>query len=83
MGTVTNSLVQNNWITYQQPDPLLVTILVILTLTFRMLFDQIVGYCSVNLGSGSWLLFLLFWISLLATLPIILDQAFGYSSHYF
>jgi hypothetical protein len=75
MGTVTNSLIQNNGNSNQQPDPkngnnnqqprLLVTVHIIL--------DLVVGYCSKNIGPGCWLLFPLHWIRLLVTVPIILD----------
>ena len=33
--------------------------------------DQAVGYSSYYFGSTCWLLFLLFWIRLLVTVPII------------
>jgi hypothetical protein len=45
-----------------------------------MILDQVISYCTGDFGSGCWLLFLLFWIKMLATVPIILDQAVGYCS---
>jgi hypothetical protein len=69
MGMVTNSLIQNNRNSNQQPDPKSPV--------------QAVGYCSNHSGSGFWLLFPLFWIRLLVTVPIFLEQAVGYCSHYF
>ena len=50
---------------------------------FKFQVDQAVGYCSHYFGSDCWLLFPLFWIRLLVTIPIILDHAVGYCSHYF
>ena len=50
---------------------------------FKFQVDQVAGYCSHYFGSGCWLLFTLFWIRLLVTVPIILDQAVGYCSGYF
>jgi hypothetical protein len=41
---------------------------------------QAVDHCSHYFGSGCCLLFPLFWIKLLVTVPIILDQAAGYFS---
>jgi hypothetical protein len=40
--------------------------------------DQAVGYCFHYFESGYWLLFQRFCISLLVTVPVILDQAVGY-----
>ena len=50
---------------------------------FKFQVGQDVGYCSNYFGSSCWLLFPLFWIRLLVTVPIILDQVVGYCSHYF
>jgi hypothetical protein len=41
------------------------------------ILDQAVGYYSHYFGSGCWLLFPLFWIRLLVTVPMILDQVVG------
>jgi hypothetical protein len=45
---------------------------------FKFQVDQAVSYCSHYFGSGCWLLFPLYWIRLLVTVPVILDQAVGY-----
>jgi hypothetical protein len=46
------------------------------------ILDQAVGYCSYYFGSGCWLLFPIFWIRRLVTVPIILNRAVGYSSYF-
>ena len=62
--------------------------------TVPVILDQAVGYCSHYFGSGCWLLFKLFCIMLLVTVPIILNkavvtvsiilnQALGHCSYYF
>jgi hypothetical protein len=48
-----------------------------------IILDQAVGYFSHQFGSGSWLLFTLFWIRVFVTFSIILDPAVGYCSRYF
>ena len=45
-------------------------------------FDQAVDYCSHYVGSRCCLLFTLFWIRQLVTVPF-LDQNVGYCSDYF
>jgi hypothetical protein len=52
-------------------------------ITIPIILDQAIGYCSEYFGSGSLLLFPLFWMKLLSTFPIILEQAVGYCSYYF
>jgi hypothetical protein len=55
-----------------------------------MILDKAVNDCSGDFGSGfphyvgskCWLLFTLYWIMLLVTVPF-LDQNVGYCSHYF
>jgi hypothetical protein len=42
--------------------------------TVPIILDQAVGYCSHYFGLGCWLLFPLFWIRLLVTIPINLSQ---------
>jgi hypothetical protein len=49
-------------------------------LTVQIILHLPVGDCSHYIESGSWSLFLLFWIRLLVNVPIILDQAVGYCS---
>jgi hypothetical protein len=48
-----------------------------------VILDQAVDYYSHYVGSSCCLLFPLFWIRLLATILIILDQAVGYCFHFF
>jgi hypothetical protein len=40
-------------------------------MTVPVILDQAVGYCSLYFGSRCWLLFKLFCIKLLVTVPII------------
>jgi hydrogenase-4 membrane subunit HyfE len=51
-----------------------------LLVTVPIILNQAVGYCFHYFESGSWSLFLLYWIRLLVNVPIILDQAVGYCS---
>ena len=46
--------------------------------TVQIILHQPVGDCYHYIESGYWLLFLLFWIRLLVTVPIVLDQAVDY-----
>jgi hypothetical protein len=48
--------------------------------TVPIILNHAGGYCFHYVESGSWSLFLLFWIRLLVNVPIILDQAVGYCS---
>jgi hypothetical protein len=50
--------------------------------TVPIILGQAVGYCTSDFGSGCWFLFPLFWIMLLMNVPMILDQAVAYSSHF-
>jgi hypothetical protein len=91
MGTVTNSLVQNNGSSNQPVWFKLMGIVtnsliqnnVRLLVTVPIIFNQAVDHHSYHFGSGCWLMYRWFWIRLLVTVPIILDQDVGYCSHCF
>jgi hypothetical protein len=82
MGTVTYNLIQFNGNSNQQPDPKWLE-------QSPTAWSKMMGTVTNNMiqnhhvGTGCWLFFLVFWIRLLVTVPIILDQVVGYCSYHF